>query len=117
MVKNLPANAGDLGSIPGSGRSPGEGHGYPLQYSCSENSMARGAWQTTVHGVAESRIQLVINTFMCISPLESFQLQLLFVCILTVVGSSEDLMTGTFTFRNPIFLLEDSLGKNFKKRL
>ena len=54
MVKNLPANAGDirdLGSIPGSGRSPGGGHGNPLQYSCLENSMDRGAWQATVHRV------------------------------------------------------------------
>ena len=44
MVKNLPTNAGDTGSIPGSGRSPRGGNGNPLQYSCLENSMARGAW-------------------------------------------------------------------------
>ena len=44
-------NAGDLGSIPGLGRSPGEGHDNPLQYSCLENSMDRGAWHATVHGV------------------------------------------------------------------
>ena len=44
-------NAGDPASIPGSGRSPGEGNGYPLQYSCPENSMDRGAWRVTVHGV------------------------------------------------------------------
>ena len=52
MVKNLPANAGDIrdvGSIPGSGRSAGEGHGNPLQYSCLENPMDRGAWQAMVH--------------------------------------------------------------------
>ena len=52
MVKNLPANAGDIrdvGSIPGSGRSPGEGHGNPLQYSCLENPMDREAWQAMVH--------------------------------------------------------------------
>ena len=47
---------GDLSSIPGSGRCPGEGNGYPLQYSCLENSMARGAWWATVHGVTESEI-------------------------------------------------------------
>ena len=47
-------NAGDLGSVPGLERSPGEGDGYPLQYSCLENSMGRGAWPSTVHGVAES---------------------------------------------------------------
>ena len=52
-VKNLPANAGDTGSIPRSGRAPGEGNGYPLQYSCLENSMYRGAWWATVHGVTE----------------------------------------------------------------
>ena len=52
--KNLPANAGDTRSIPGSGRSPGEGNGYPLQYSCLGNPMDRGAWWATVHKVAES---------------------------------------------------------------
>ena len=51
-------NAGDLGSIPGSGRLPGEGNGNPLQYPCLENSMGRGAWWATVHGVAKSRTQL-----------------------------------------------------------
>ena len=56
MVKDLPANAGDLGLIPGLGRSPGEGNGYLLQYSCLENSMNRGAWQAIVHGVAKSWI-------------------------------------------------------------
>ena len=54
MVKNLAANAGDTGSISESGRSPGGGHGNPLQCSCLENPMDRGAWQGTVHGVAES---------------------------------------------------------------
>ena len=57
MVKNPPANAEDLrdaSSVPGSGRSPGEGHGNPPQYSCLENPMDRGAWRATVHGVAES---------------------------------------------------------------
>ena len=51
-------NAGDLDLIPRSGRSPEEGNGYPLQYSCLENSMNRRAWWATVHGVAESLIQL-----------------------------------------------------------
>ena len=55
MVKNLPANAGDEGLIPGSERSPGGGNGNPLQYSCLENPMDRGAWWATVHGVAKSR--------------------------------------------------------------
>ena len=51
-------SVGDPGSIPGSGRSPGEGNGYPLQYSCLENSMDREAWRAIVPGVAKSRIQL-----------------------------------------------------------
>ena len=55
VVKNLPANAGDVGSIPGSERSPGEGNGSPLQYSCLENSMDRGAWQATVYGITKSQ--------------------------------------------------------------
>ena len=58
VVKNLPANAGDLGSIPGLGRAPGEGNGNPLQYSCLENPMDRGAWWATVHGVTKSRTRL-----------------------------------------------------------
>ena len=61
VVKNLLDNTGDLrdtGSIPGLGRSPGGGHSNPLQYSCLENSMDRGAWGATVHGVTQSRIQL-----------------------------------------------------------
>ena len=51
MVKNLPASAGDTGSIPGSGRSPGRGRGNPVQYSCLENPMDREAWWSTIHGV------------------------------------------------------------------
>ena len=57
-VKNPPASAGDPGSIPGSGRSPGDGNDNLLQYSCLENSMDRGAWQATVHGVTKSQTQL-----------------------------------------------------------
>ena len=63
--KNPPANAGDLremGSIPGLGRSHGEGNGNPLQYSCLKNSMDRGLWQATVHGVAKSQTQLNTHT-------------------------------------------------------
>ena len=58
VVTNLPANSGDLSSIPGLGRSPREGNGNLLQYSCLENSMGRGDWWAPVHGVAKSRIQL-----------------------------------------------------------
>ena len=61
VVNNMPVNAGDIrdvGSVPGSGRSPGGGHGNPFQYFCLEKSMDRGAWQVTVHGVAKSRTWL-----------------------------------------------------------
>ena len=54
VVKNLPANAGDAGSILDLGRSPGEGNGNPLQNSCLGNPMDRGAWRVTVHGVGKS---------------------------------------------------------------
>ena len=54
--KESGCNAGDSGLIPGLGRSPVEGNGYPLQYSCLENSTDRGGWQATVHGVAKSRM-------------------------------------------------------------
>ena len=58
VVKNLPANAGDIrdmGAFPGSGSFPGEGHGSPLQYSCLEKPVDRGAWRATVHRVAKNR--------------------------------------------------------------
>ena len=61
VVKNPPENAGDpedAGSIPGLGRCPGGGNGNPLQHSCLENSMDRGAWWATTHGIAKSRTQL-----------------------------------------------------------
>ena len=54
VLKNLPANAGDIGSIPVSGRPPGKGNGNPLQCSCLGNPMDRGAWQATVLGVTKS---------------------------------------------------------------
>ena len=55
MVKNLPASAGDAGSVPGSGRSPGEGNGNPLQYFCLGNPVDREARQATIHGVTNSQ--------------------------------------------------------------
>ena len=58
MVKNMPANAGDMGSIPGSRRSPGGGNGNPLQYYCLENPMDRKAWWATAHRVTESWTRL-----------------------------------------------------------
>jgi len=64
MVKNLPASSGDtidVGLIPRSGRFPGGGNDSPLQYSCLENFMDRGAWWATVHGVSKSRTQLSMH--------------------------------------------------------
>ena len=58
VVKNTPANAGDMGSVPGSGRSPGEGNGNSLQYSCLGNPKDRGTWQAAAHGVAKSPTRL-----------------------------------------------------------
>ena len=57
ISKEFACNAGDRGSIPWLGKSPGEGYGNPLQYSCLENPMDRGAWWATVHGVAKSQTQ------------------------------------------------------------
>ena len=57
-------NAGGLGSIPGSGRSPGEGNGSPLQYTCLENPMDRGAWQPTLHGIARVGHDLALSFFL-----------------------------------------------------
>ena len=68
MVKNFVCQAGDTGLTPGSGRSPGEGNGNPLQYSCLENSMDRGARWAAVHGVSKSQQEWVHSTlgFSCI---------------------------------------------------
>ena len=65
LVKNLPANAGDtrdVGLTPGSGRSPGEGNGNPLQYSCLEHSMDRRAWWATIHGAAKTQLSTHTHT-------------------------------------------------------
>ena len=66
--KEFAHNVGDLGSIPGLGRSPGEGNGNPLQYSCLENTMDRGTWRATVHGVPKSWT-LLSNYSFFLSPL------------------------------------------------
>ena len=83
MVKNLPANAGDerdVGLLPGSGRSPGEGNGNPFQYSCLNNPMDRGAWQATVHRLTKSQTRLKgLSMHICISLLNSFNRALLMI--------------------------------------
>ena len=65
MVKDLSANAGDMGSILGSGRSPGEGTDNPFQYFCLGNSMNRGAWWATVHGVPKEQLNNNSEFTMC----------------------------------------------------
>ena len=70
LIKNPPAGAGDVrnrGLIPGSGKSPGIGNGNPLQYSCLENFMGRGAWWSTVHGVAKSQTEQLNTHTQCLS--------------------------------------------------
>ena len=71
--KESACNARDLGSVPGLGRSPGEGNGYPLQYSCLEIPMDRGAWRATVHGVAKNQKQIlkIIHVYTCLSKHDS----------------------------------------------
>ena len=71
--KESACNAGDPGSIPGSGISPGEGNGYPLHYSCQENSMDRGAWWATVHRITKRQAQLS-NTFTFTSYISKFSI-------------------------------------------
>ena len=83
-VKASACNAGDLGLIPGLGRSPGERNGYPLQYSCLENPLDGGAWWATVHGVAKNRTRLsdfVSSTYFCVDTSEYVVL-----CLVTLSG-------------------------------
>ena len=82
-VKESACNAGDLGLIPGSGRSPGEGNGNTLQYSCLENPMDGGAWWSTVHGVAKSQSDFAFTfpslTYSSQLSLACFHLQVVMV--------------------------------------
>ena len=84
VVKNLPANEGDVGSVPGLGRSPGEGNGKPFQYSHLENPMDRGAWWVIVHGVAKSQTQQSKHAivFYCGSPNKMIQHSSIFVFLI-----------------------------------
>ena len=81
---------GDLGSIPGSGRSPGEGNGNSLQYSCLENPMGGGVWQSTVHGVAKSRTQLSDHFLSFLIPFQRINV----VCIISQLGLLLSLSSG-----------------------
>ena len=82
LVMNLPANTGnirDVGSVSGLKRSPGEGNGNSLHCSCMENSMDRGAWWVTVHGVAESQTQLSVHTHIHPMHIEFYALKILWI--------------------------------------
>ena len=90
VVQKLPANSGsvrDMGLIPGSGRSPGRGHGNPLQYSCPENPMDRGAWQATVHRVTKSHTRLKRLSMHTIIKLGTIQINV--TAIFTVLSLSK----------------------------
>ena len=94
-VKVSAFNAGDLGSIPGSGKSPGEGNDNPLQYSCLENPMDGGAWWATVHGVTQSRTRLSDFTF-------TFTFKLLRET-LTGIGDMYSYLHFSFKFRAGLY--------------
>ena len=71
LGKDSTSNVGNLGLIPGLGRSPGEEHGNPLQYSCLDNPVVSGAWWATVHGIAKSEMQLFAKSEMHMHPIRS----------------------------------------------
>ena len=86
--KESPCNTGEPGSIPGSGRSPGERNGYPFQYSCLENSRDRGAWWATVHGVTKSQTDTVYTQCALKRP---------WACWLQLTFPDPDTRTSPFT--------------------
>ena len=100
-VKHLSAHAGDMGLIPGSGRSPGGGNGNPLKYSCQDNSVDRGAWWATVHGVAKSGTPLSDCTHTYIAPL--LQKEWIICGFLHVAHGSLPLFVCTCCFLCPQF--------------
>ena len=80
VAKNPPANAGDAGLIPGSGRSPGEENDNQLQYSCLENPMDRGAWWAPVHGIARVRHNLALSFFLSFLPYINMNQSQVYTC-------------------------------------
>ena len=104
-------NAVDLGSIPGSGRSPGEGNGYPLQYTCLENSMDRRDWQAIVHGVVKSQTRLKwFSTHAYISGYKWFVSCLYFKHILPVCGFLLQFFSGVFEEQIFSILIKSNLS-------
>ena len=113
VVKNLSAKAGDIrdtGSNPESGRCPGGGHGSPLQYSCLENPMHRGAWRDTVHRVSKSQTQLKrLSTHSTIDPWENTHTYIAHICevLLDVSGSilAHLILTASYEVNSIIILI------------
>ena len=106
MVKNLAANAGDVreaGSIPEPGKSPGGGHGNPLQYSCLENSMDRGAWWATVPGVAKTRTRLKrLSMHACLFCLSIVKDHFLPHCVSALARACDESLALIFLFLSPL---------------
>ena len=100
-VKASACKAGDLGSIPGLGRSPGEGNGNPLQYSCLENPMDGGAWYTTVHGIAKSQTQLSDLNFTFSTCERAFQVALVVKNLPVNAGDIRDMGSIPGSGRSP----------------
>ena len=117
-VKASACNAGELGSIPGSGRSPGEGNGNPLQYSCLENPMDRGVWWATVHGVAQSQMRLSDLTFINNSKMLDWQRHQSLSCAIFHFAQEKQIKRegkwlGSSNFCLTLALMMDSARRGF----
>ena len=105
-IKNPPANAGGMGSIPGWGRSPGEGKGNPLQYSCLAHPVDREAWRATVHGVTINQtwfgdwacMHFLINQYYVIGSYNETLLKMVNICEHHGIGSSHSGSSSASTF-------------------
>ena len=111
-VKVSAWNAGDQGSIPGSGRSPEEGNGNPLQYSSLENAMQGGAWQATVHGIAKSQTRLSAFTFTCRLGFKGYHFA---ICFLFELASLHSSLFFCFIFLTAFRLTNNRLVPNKKR--
>ena len=111
-VKASAANAGDPGSIPGSGRSPGEGNGNPLQYSCLENPIDWGAWWAAVHGVTKSRTGLSDFTYLFKSQVSVVIIIFFLVSLQTITSLKRKKKFWKFTSIFPFLSFKDWQERN-----
>ena len=122
MAKNPPANAGDtgdVGSIPELGQSPGEGNVSPLQYSCLENPMDRGAWRATVHGVAKKSVTselLTVQAFICLYWLIIRHGKETWTCVIWLSDQGEFLERNSDLVFQSSIILEDWEIESFSMR-